>query len=197
MTDDAVDAEGACPFCGHEEYWEPCTHMVLDWAWDSWMEGGGVGDGWSAGSGALRTLEELEDACEALFLKVSKDDPEDLETRVAEVKRILLPEAAGWWPEVERTLMEQDELPGEREFLREFSTPIVNAIASLVPDVVRTSDIIGGMTSADHEFIWSEAPEAAAEIARRITLIAASIRAATDEVSGGTRSRGTAHDHSL
>ena len=185
MNDDAADAVGACPICGHEEYWEPCPHMVVDWTWGSWMEGGGVGDGWSVGSGALRALDELEHACEALFLWISGDDPEHVEIRVAKVKSILLPEAAGWWPEVEQTLMEQYELPEEREFLREFSTPIVNDIVGLVPDVVRTSDTIGGMTSADHEFIWSEAPEAAAaEIARRNALVAASIRAATEEASG-------------
>lgn len=181
MTD-TVDAEGACPFCGHEEYWEPCPHMVLDWAWDHWMEGGGVGEGWS---GAPRSLDELEDACEALLLETFQGDPEDMEIRVARVERVLSPEAAKWWPDVRRELMDQDEIPDEREYLHEFSTPIVNSIVDLVPGLVRTSDIIGGMTSADHEFVWSEAPEEAAlEIARQIALAAGSIRAAIDEVSG-------------
>lgn len=175
---------GVCPFCGQEEYWEPCEHMVLDWTVDNPGDGGGIESGWSQ-TRARQSFPELADALKRLFEFVLAEGDEDLrEARLSKLKAAMGPDAAPWWSELLEWLWDWDQMPDDPTLEQDFTARLAYFIVEEVPSVIRSSEIIGGMTSADHVFVWSEKPGAAvAAIEAQVSKTAAVIQAKTSELS--------------
>ena len=147
-----------CPICGHEEYAEPCDHLLADFSTDlSDGDGGVLGEGWA--ESVLRTpARQLGRACRDLLLTVWKDDggEDRSEARLAVLREMTTDDGPTWWNPIVDGIENNDDCSADDPGLGDYATPVVHEIVTDVPGVLASEAILGGMTSSSVCFVWSQ-----------------------------------------
>jgi hypothetical protein len=180
--------EALCPFCGRNVVWwsggdEPCEHLLAGWCLDPNDNGGGVlGEDLSHTEG-IAGAEPLARVTGQVCGWVWSAGQETVEDRLKLAEGALEGDKPGWWAALHKAIADYDdpevvlECYGpdanvsdvDRTSLAEdFANPLAQALVQNLPGITVTYATIGGMTSGDDIFIWSEDP-----IAGRATLDAA------------------------
>jgi hypothetical protein len=172
------DDEAPCPFCGRNVVWwsggdEPCEHLLVGWAIDPNDNGGGVlGEDLSHNDG-IAGADRVARLAGHLCGWVWSAGQEVVEDRLKLAEDALEGEKPEWWPALHKAIVEYDDPdvvleyygPGadiddvDPEFLAEdFANPLAEAVVQDLPGTTVTYATIGGMTSGDDIFVWSEDP---------------------------------------
>lgn len=147
-----------CPFCGNEEYADPCDHLLADFADGSDGDGGVLGGGWATDNVVTEPARELGRACRDLLLAVWRDD--EWEDRIEKLKGLTAHRQETWWAEAVDNIEGNDDCTDDDEGLGCYATPIVTEIIEDVPGVFVGETILGGMTSSLVWFLWADNREA-------------------------------------
>ena len=149
-----------CPFCGNEDYSEPCEHLLADFGDLSDGDGAVLGGGFSE-SVIQEPAREFGRACCELLTTVWSDDDEVL-TRSRKLKELTgKPGMASWWAWVVDVIDNNDVCSDDDQSLGYIVTSPVGDIIATVPEAVVTDGIQGGMTSSFATYVWGENREAA------------------------------------
>ena len=172
--------EAHCPFCGRNVIWwsggdEPCEHLLAGWALDPNDNGGGVlGEDLSHTEG-IAGAERLARVAGQLCGWVWSAGQQAVEDRLKLAEAAVEGEKPGWWTALPDAIAEYDDPEIVLEcygrdanvddvdptlLAGDFANPLAEAVVQDLPGITVTYATIGGMTSGDDIFVWSEDPSA-------------------------------------
>jgi hypothetical protein len=151
-----------CPFCGHEEVYEPCDHLIADFPEVS-ESGGAVGESWSD-SVLTEPARELGLACLDL-LKAAWNDggQEGTESRMQKLEVLTAEDSAPWWAELVKEIQEDENYDEDDEHLGRLATPVVSFVVRDVPGVLLSHGTRDDERTVGIIFLWSADREAATD----------------------------------
>lgn len=162
----------ACPFCGMDAVdWdiEPCEHLLADFGDCSDGDRGilcGAG-GSRSGNAALDCLEDLETTVKEFgavawggdedgMVNLVREDDQDGTTgaSLTDLRQALFGNAAvpQWWPPLAESI--EGSLGSE-----DMVQVIWESVAPWSPRLLRTTALLGGMTSSLFTFVWAQDPD--------------------------------------
>jgi hypothetical protein len=171
--------EAPCPFCSRNVVWwsggdEPCEHLLAGWALDPDDNGGGVlGEDLSHSDG-IADAERLARLSGRLCGWVWSAGKAAVEARLRVAADAVVGEKPEWWAALHTAILEYDdpdvildlygpdaEFEVDRTYLAaDFANPVAEAVVQNLSGIIVTYATIGGMTSGDDIFVWSEDPTA-------------------------------------
>ena len=186
--------EALCPFCGRNVVWwsggnEPCEHLLAAWALDPNDNDGGVLGEMLSRTEGIAGAERLARLCGTLCGLVWSAGQEAVGERLKLAENAVAGEKPAWWTALHKAILDYydpdavldyygpgtdiDDV-GATFLAADFANSLAEAVVQNLPGISVTYATIGGMTSGEDVFVWSENP-----IAGRATLDVAFVSAIT------------------